>query len=78
VPKPDPRIRTEPIVLEGEVADPAHPPSGCYFHPRCRYRIDRCETEEPSLHQIAQDHYVSCHRAEELKLVGVMGLSQLS
>ncbi len=76
VPKPDPRIRTEPIVLQGEVADPAHPPSGCYFHPRCRYRIDRCESEEPVLRQIAPDHFVSCHRAEELKLVGVLGLAQ--
>jgi peptide/nickel transport system ATP-binding protein len=76
VPKPDPRIRTEPVVLEGEVADPAHPPSGCYFHPRCRYRIDRCGTEEPALHQIAQDHFVSCHRAEELKLTGVLSLAQ--
>jgi peptide/nickel transport system ATP-binding protein len=74
VPKPDPRIRTEPIILEGEVADPSNPPSGCYFHPRCRYQIDRCETEEPTLHQIAPDHYVSCHRAEELHLLGVMGL----
>jgi len=76
VPKPDPRIRTEPIVLEGDVADPAHPPSGCYFHPRCRYRIDRCETEEPGLRQIAPDHFVSCHRAEELQLTGVVGLAQ--
>jgi peptide/nickel transport system ATP-binding protein len=76
VPKPDPRIRTEPIVLEGEVADPSNPPSGCYFHPRCRYQIDRCETEEPTLRQIAQDHFVSCHRAEELQLLGVMGLAQ--
>ena len=76
VPKPDPRIRTEPVVLEGEVADPAHPPSGCYFHPRCRYRIGRCETEEPTLRQIAQDHFVSCHRAEELTLTGVLSLAQ--
>jgi len=76
VPKPDPRIRTEPVVLEGEVADPAHPPSGCYFHPRCRYQIDRCETEEPALRQIAQDHFVSCHRAEELELTGVLSLAQ--
>jgi peptide/nickel transport system ATP-binding protein len=76
VPKPDPRIRTEPIVLPGEVADPAHPPSGCYFHPRCRHRIARCETEEPVLRQIAQDHFVSCHRAEELKLTGVTSLAQ--
>jgi peptide/nickel transport system ATP-binding protein len=71
VPKPDPRLRTEAIVLPGDVADPANPPSGCYFHPRCQYRIDRCETEEPALRQIAPDHFVSCHRAEELELTGV-------
>ncbi|MCX6032734.1 MAG: dipeptide ABC transporter ATP-binding protein [Chloroflexi bacterium] len=74
VPKPDPRIRAEVIVMPGEVADPAHPPSGCYFHPRCRYCMDRCKTEEPSLREIAPDHYVSCHRAEELTLVGVQSL----
>jgi peptide/nickel transport system ATP-binding protein len=75
VPKPDPRIRTEPVILQGEVADPAQPPSGCYFHPRCRYCVDRCKTEEPVLRQIAPDHFVSCHRAEELKLVGVLSLA---
>jgi peptide/nickel transport system ATP-binding protein len=73
VPKPDPRLRTKPIVLPGEVADPANPPSGCYFHPRCQYRIDRCEVEEPALRKIGPDHFVGCHRAEELKLVGVLG-----
>ena len=75
VPKPDPRIKTEQIILEGDIADPARPPSGCYFHPRCRYRIDRCETEEPGLRLIAPDHFVSCHRAEELQLIGVGGLA---
>ena len=72
-PKPDPRLRTEPIVLQGEVADPANPPSGCYFHPRCQYRIDQCSTEEPKLREIAPDHFVSCHRAQELQLMGVLG-----
>jgi peptide/nickel transport system ATP-binding protein len=73
VPKPDPRLRTEAFVLPGDVADPANPPSGCYFHPRCRYQIDRCEMEEPALRQIAPDHFVSCHRADELELVSVLG-----
>ena len=73
VPKPDPRMRSEPIELPGDVADPADPPNGCYFHPRCRYQIDRCETEEPALRRIAPDHFVSCHRADELKLIGVLG-----
>ncbi len=71
VPKPDPRLRSMPIVLEGDVADPANPPSGCYFHPRCRFCIDRCKTEAPYLREIAPEHFVSCHRAEELELVGV-------
>ena len=73
VPKPDPRLRTEPIVLQGDVADPANPPSGCYFHPRCRYAIDRCSTEEPVLCELEPEHFVSCHRAEELHLMGVLG-----
>ncbi len=75
VPKPDPRVRTEPIIMPGEVADPAHPPSGCYFHPRCRYRTDQCNQQEPTLKEIAPDHYVSCHRAQELQLTGVIGLA---
>jgi peptide/nickel transport system ATP-binding protein len=75
VPKPDPRMRGDPIVLPGDVADPANPPSGCYFHPRCRYHLDRCETEEPALREIGPDHFVSCHRAEELHLIGVLGLA---
>ena len=41
-PSPTRVIRTEPIVLPGEVADPANPPSGCYFHPRCRYAQEIC------------------------------------
>ena len=73
VPKPDPRLRTELIVLPGEVADPANPPSGCYFHPRCQYQIERCQTEEPALQKVGPDHFVSCHRAEELSLTGVLG-----
>jgi peptide/nickel transport system ATP-binding protein len=77
VPKPDPRLRTESIDLPGDVADPANPPSGCYFHPRCTYCVDRCKREEPALRQIAPDHFVSCHRAEELKLIGVLGPAEL-
>jgi peptide/nickel transport system ATP-binding protein len=73
VPKPDPRVRTEPMVLHGEVADPANPPSGCYFHPRCRYRVERCVAEAPALREIEPAHFVSCHRAEELRLTGVFG-----
>lgn len=76
VPRPDPRRRTTPIVLQGDVADPANPPSGCYFHPRCPYKIDVCVREDPALREIAPNHFVSCHRADELRLTGVMGPAQ--
>jgi peptide/nickel transport system ATP-binding protein len=42
-----------------------------YFHPRCQYCIDICKTEPPQLREIAPEHFVSCHRAEELNLSGV-------
>ncbi|HEV8310661.1 MAG TPA: dipeptide ABC transporter ATP-binding protein [Methylomirabilota bacterium] len=71
VPKPDPRLRSQRIVLEGEVADPAHPPAGCYFHPRCRFATDVCRTLAPGLREIAPGHLVRCHRAEEIVLKGV-------
>jgi len=71
VPKPDPDLRTQRITLQGEVADPAHPPPGCYFHPRCRYTLDVCRTQTPAQEEIAPAHFVSCHRARELSLQGV-------
>ncbi len=72
VPKPDPRLREKGvrIRLEGEVADPSNPPSGCYFHPRCRYAQERCHDEEPAVREIEKDHWVACHFAEELELRG--------
>ncbi|MFZ6030940.1 MAG: ABC transporter ATP-binding protein [Chloroflexota bacterium] len=76
VPKPDPRQRTMPIVLQGDVADPANPPSGCYFHPRCRFCTDVCKSEAPRLREISREHFVSCHRADELDLAGVAEIAQ--
>jgi peptide/nickel transport system ATP-binding protein len=73
VPKPDPRLRARRIVLEGEVADAANPPSGCYFHPRCPYAVEACRTEAPALEEVAPGHRASCHRARELTLRGVGG-----
>lgn len=73
VPRPDPRRRSEPLVLQGDVADPANPPTGCYFHPRCRYCVDICKTQAPVLREISPDHFVSCHRADEINLQGISG-----
>lgn len=72
VPKPDPRLRAERIILPGEVADPANPPSGCYFHPRCRYAVEVCKEQTPVQEEITPQHFVACHRARELTLRGVV------
>jgi len=70
-PEPDPRTRSRRIVLQGEVANPASPPSGCYFHPRCPHAIEVCRTQAPAWQEISGGHFVSCHRAQELQLAGV-------
>jgi oligopeptide/dipeptide ABC transporter ATP-binding protein len=71
VPKPDPKRRTERIILKGEVADPANAPSGCHFHPRCRYATERCKVDVPVVQMIAPNHKVACHHAATLSLTGV-------
>ena len=71
LPKPDPRQRGERLALQGEVANPADPPSGCYFHPRCPYAVDMCRDQTPQLEGIAPNRLVSCHRTADLDLPGV-------
>ncbi len=68
VPKPHPSQRTKRYVLEGEVANPANPPTGCYFHPRCAYATDICRNEVPPLVESSDGRFVSCHRADEIEL----------
>ena len=71
VPKPDPRARSTRLPLQGEVANPAAPPSGCYFHPRCQFAVDKCKVETPEWRETAPGHWVRCHRSEELDLPGI-------
>ncbi len=71
VPILNPRMRgrVNRIRLEGDVADPANPPNGCYFHPRCVYCRDRCKTEAPELRTVMSPEgprQVACHYAEEI------------
>jgi peptide/nickel transport system ATP-binding protein len=67
-PTPDPRAKRKHVPLVGEVADPANPPKGCYFHPRCQYAKDLCKTDEPVLREITPNHWTACHFSEELEL----------
>ncbi|MBB4124562.1 ABC transporter ATP-binding protein [Martelella radicis] len=72
-PSPDPRLRRKRIVLEGEIPNPISPPSGCAFHPRCRYATDLCKAERPPLAGVGEGRKVACHHAEALDLQGLKG-----
>ncbi len=61
VPIPDPDIRKQRIILEGDVPSPLRPPSGCAFHTRCPAKQDRCSRERPDLTDVGNDHFVACH-----------------
>ncbi len=71
IPIADPEVRNERVFLPGEIANPANPPSGCYFHPRCKYSREVCKVEEPLLTEDSPGHYVACHLAKELSLKGI-------
>ncbi|MCH9673773.1 MAG: dipeptide ABC transporter ATP-binding protein [Gammaproteobacteria bacterium] len=61
VPVPDPTLKREKRVLEGDVPSPIQPPSGCHFHTRCPYVEERCRVDRPQLQEITPGHFVSCH-----------------
>jgi peptide/nickel transport system ATP-binding protein len=69
-PQVAPGSRAERVLLPGEVADPAAPPSGCHFHPRCSHAREICRAAVPPLHELSPGRQVRCHLAEELKLRG--------
>jgi oligopeptide/dipeptide ABC transporter ATP-binding protein len=70
IPVPDPTARRHRQILYGDVPSAVHPPSGCRFHTRCPYVIDRCRTEEPILapapQTIGETHLVACHRVGDI------------
>ncbi len=68
IPIPDPDVKTERIILEGDVPSPISPPRGCRFNPRCRYVQARCREEEPALRNLGGTHLAACHFAESLAL----------
>lgn len=70
VPIADPELNNERIPLEGEIPNPANPPSGCYFHTRCRHCIEKCKIESPEFIEISPEHFVACHLSDQLQLKG--------
>ncbi|MGN0144056.1 MAG: ABC transporter ATP-binding protein [Clostridium sp.] len=63
VPIPDPTIKRERIILEGDIPSPANPPKGCRFNTRCPYADEKCRCERPEYRQVEKDHFVACHKA---------------
>ncbi|KAB2336625.1 dipeptide ABC transporter ATP-binding protein [Cytobacillus depressus] len=61
VPVPNPRLKRERIILKGDIPSPSNPPTGCTFHTRCPFAIDKCKSEAPKLTEMKEGHYVSCH-----------------
>jgi oligopeptide/dipeptide ABC transporter ATP-binding protein len=61
VPVPDPRAKRPKRVLQGDVPSPINPPSGCHFHTRCPYAVERCRKETPLLREVKPGQLVACH-----------------
>ncbi len=62
IPTPDPTIKMNRIVLEGDIPSPANPPSGCKFHTRCRDCMEMCKVVAPEYKCHDNEHYVACHK----------------
>jgi oligopeptide/dipeptide ABC transporter ATP-binding protein len=61
IPVPDPTLKRKRVILTGEVPSPVNPPSGCRFHPRCNSAMQVCQTQEPKLIDVGNEHLVACH-----------------
>jgi peptide/nickel transport system ATP-binding protein len=62
VPIPDPKVRRQRVMLQGDVPSPIQPPTGCHFHTRCPIaKQPLCSTEQPELKRSAEGHWVACH-----------------
>jgi len=70
IPEADPNIGMRPIQLSGEIPSPIAPPSGCSFHPRCRYAQEICSQSKPEWVEQRPGHFVACHFADSLELKG--------
>lgn len=74
IPIPDPTVKRQRVLLEGDVPSPLNPPSGCRFHTRCPLAFEKCSQEEPPFKDYGEEHYAACWLLE----TGEKGASKLS
>jgi oligopeptide/dipeptide ABC transporter ATP-binding protein len=67
IPIPDPRRKRQRIILTGEVPSPVNPPSGCRFHTRCPFAVERCKIEEPAFEEKTEGHFAACHLVDKAR-----------
>ncbi|MEN9936467.1 MAG: hypothetical protein RLZZ387_3046 [Chloroflexota bacterium] len=66
IPVPNPTVKRERILLQGDVPSPINPPKGCRFHPRCWMARDICREQEPAFEEKSPGHFSACHFANEV------------
>ena len=61
IPMPDPDLKKERVILEGDIPSPVNPPKGCKFHTRCQYCTEICKHAVPDWVEMEPNHFVACH-----------------
>jgi oligopeptide/dipeptide ABC transporter ATP-binding protein len=74
IPIPDPTVKRQRVLLEGDVPSPLNPPTGCRFHTRCPLAFDKCSQEAPPFKDYGKEHYAACWLLEK----GEVGASKLT
>jgi oligopeptide/dipeptide ABC transporter ATP-binding protein len=69
VPIPNPRLKRQKRLVQGDVPSPINPPPGCHFHTRCLYATEQCKREVPPLIEVAPDHWAACHLRQPIAKV---------
>ena len=64
VPVPNPDVKMNRVILQGDLPSPANPPKGCKFHTRCPNCMEKCKTEAPVYKDYGNGHYCACHLYE--------------
>jgi oligopeptide/dipeptide ABC transporter ATP-binding protein len=66
IPTTNPLLRTNRIILDGDVPSPSNPPKGCKFHTRCKYCTNICKEEVPNIEEVSKGYFLACHNWQDI------------